>query len=222
MKTFIHELYIMDSDINVSDTPNGRHYCTPDGKKFPSVTTVIGWEKREFFAQWRRDNPEEARRVLRRGTRVHAIVEGYIRNENPNRALFESRGTDEAELFTNMQKDIDRIDNIRAIEVPLWSSIVGMAGRTDCIAEFDGSLSVVDFKTSTNPKSEDSISDYFMQGAAYSLMWQDRTKQPIKDITIIMGVENTGECQVFTAKTKDWVEPLFVAVKKWRSRFQTT
>mgnify|MGYP006275204039 FL=1 len=109
------------------------------------------------------------------------------------------------------------IDNIRAIEVPLWSKKVGLAGRTDCIAEYNGKLSVVDFKTSNNPKSEDAISDYFTQSTAYALMWQDMTGERVDNITIIMGVSSTGECQVFEANTRDWVESLADAIASWKS-----
>jgi genome maintenance exonuclease 1 len=111
---------------------------------------------------------------------------------------------------------VDCIDNIRAIEVPLWSKRVGLAGRTDCIGEYNGELSVIDFKTSNNPKSEDAICDYFTQSAAYALMWQDLTGQRVDNITIIMGVSSTGECQVFQAKTLDWVESLVQAIHLWK------
>lgn len=117
---------------------------------------------------------------------------------------------------------MDCIDNIRAVEVPLWSKKIGLAGRTDCIAEYNGNLSVVDFKTSKNPKSEDAIGDYFTQGAAYALMWQDLTGQRVDNITIIMGVASTGECQVFEAHTRDWVEPLVDAIALWKSEQVST
>jgi genome maintenance exonuclease 1 len=210
----------ISGDITAAEANGSRQYTTPDGV-FPSVTTVTGWAKRKFFAKWRRENPEESKRILSRGTRVHALIEDYLQNRF-EASLQEAAGTEELDMFHTMQPYLDCIDNIRAVEVPLWSKKIGLAGRTDCIAEYNGNLSVVDFKTSKNPKSEDAIGDYFTQGAAYALMWQDLTGQRVDNITIIMGVASTGECQVFEAHTRDWVEPLVDAIALWKSEQVST
>ena len=215
MKSFRHAFVNISGDITAAEANGSRQYTTPDGV-FPSVTTVTGWAKRKFFAKWRRENPEESKRILSRGTRVHALIEDYLQNRF-EASLQEAAGTEELDMFHTMQPYLDCIDNIRAVEVPLWSKKVGLAGRTDCIAEYNGNLSVIDFKTSKNPKSEDAIGDYFTQGAAYALMWQDLTGQRVDNITIIMGVASTGECQVFEAHTRDWVEPLVDAIALWKS-----
>lgn len=214
MKTFHHELVTLDENVNSVDTNNGRRYQTPDGV-FPSVTTVTGWKKRAFFAKWRRDNPEESKRVLSRGTKLHSIIEAYLKNDHGS-VLLTNAGTCESDLFFEMQESIDRIGTIQAIEVPLWSKRVGLAGRTDCIGEFDGTPSVIDFKSSTYPKSEDAIQDYFMQATAYSLMWQDRTGVELRNIAILIGVEDGG-CQVFTADPREYIADLADAIKFYRS-----
>ena len=221
MKTFCHEFVSLNENIESVETPEGRRYRTPDGI-FPSVTTVTGWKKRAFFAKWRRDNPEESKRVLSRGTKLHSLIETYLRNDLTPAVLAESagavtspNGVGEVELFSSMQEDIDRIGKIFAIEVPLWSQKVGLAGRTDCIAEFDGVPSVVDFKSSNYPKSEDAIHDYFMQATAYALMWQDRTGRALQNIAILIGVEEGGS-QVFTADPRDYVEDLVDAIRQYR------
>jgi len=214
MKTFHHELVTLDENVNSVDTNNGRRYQTPDGV-FPSVTTVTGWKKRAFFAKWRRDNPEESKRVLSRGTKLHSIIEAYLKNDHGS-VLLTNAGTCESDLFFEMQESIDRIGTIQAIEVPLWSKRVGLAGRTDCIGEFDGTPSVIDFKSSTYPKSEDAIQDYFMQATAYSLMWQDRTGVELRNIAILIGVEDGG-CQVFTADPREYIADLAEAIKFYRS-----
>ena len=214
MKTFDHAFVELNEQIESVETPNGRRYRTPDGI-FPSVTTVTGWKKRAFFAKWRRDNPEESKRVLSRGTKLHSLIETYLRNSLTPTALLEATGTNEADLFVSMQEDINRIGKIFAIEVPLWSKKVGLAGRTDCIGEFDGVPSVIDFKSSNYPKSEDAIQDYFMQATAYSLMWQDLTGQELRNIAILIGVEDGGS-QVFTADPRDYVEDLVDAIRTYR------
>ena len=207
----------LSESITAETAVDGRKYSTPDGV-FPSVTTVTGWKKRAFFAKWRRDNPEESQRVLRRGTNLHSIIESYIRNEMSEEQYRKScrQATPEWDMFCSMQQYIDCIDPVRAIEVPLWSTRVGLAGRVDCIGEYNGNLSVIDFKSSNNPKSQSDISDYFMQATAYSLMWQDRTGEAIPRITIIMGVESTGECRVFESETRDWIPPLVDAIRVYR------
>lgn len=216
MKRFDHAFVTLDGEIQSVETPEGRRYTTPEGR-FPSVTTVTGWKKRAFFAKWRRDNPDESRRVLARGTRLHSIIESYIRNDLTTTALAESAGNSEVDMFIAMQEDIDRIGKVFAIEVPLWSAKVGLAGRTDCIGEFDGIPSVIDFKSSNNPKSESAIQDYFMQATAYSLMWEDRTGIRLPQIAIIIGVESEGMAQVFTANPRDHVEALVEAIRHYRS-----
>jgi genome maintenance exonuclease 1 len=133
MKTFRHAFVDITGDINATEENGSRRYTTPDGV-FPSVTTVTGWSKRAFFAKWRRDNPDESRRILARGTRVHAIIEDYLQNRFES-TLKEAAGTEELDMFHTMQPYLDCIDNIRAVEVPLWSKKIGLAGRTDCIAE---------------------------------------------------------------------------------------
>lgn len=215
MKTFHHAFVNISGDISVVESAAGRRYTTPDGV-FPSVTTVTGWKKRKFFAKWRRENADESRKILDRGTRVHALAEDYLQNRFAESEQA-AKGTEELDMFTVMQPYMDCIDNIRAIEVPLWSKKVGLAGRTDCIAEYNGVLSVVDFKTSKNPKSEDSVADYFTQGAAYALMWQDKNGQKVDNIVLIITVASTGECQVFEARTHDWVESLADAISFYRS-----
>jgi hypothetical protein len=214
MKTFDHAFVELNDQIESVDTPSGRRYKTPDGI-FPSVTTVTGWKKRAFFAKWRRDNPEESKRVLSRGTKLHTLIETYLRNSLTPTTLSEAEGTSEADLFLSMQEDIDRIGKIFAIEVPLWSKKVGLAGRTDCIGEFDGVPSVIDFKSSNYPKSEDAIQDYFMQATAYSLMWQDLTGQELRNIAILIGVEDGGS-QVFTADPREYIADLVDAIRTYR------
>ena len=130
--------------------------------------------------------------------------------------LKEQAGVCHTDLFLQMQSDIDRIGKILSIEAPLWSKQIGLAGRTDCIGEYDGKLSVIDFKSASKPKSEDGILEYFTQATAYALMWQARTGQPVPNISIIIGVE-TGECQVFQTNPREHVADLVEAIAIWRA-----
>ena len=201
------------SNVNVSlervEENGQRFYKTPDGI-FPSVTTVTGWEKKNFFSKWRRDNPEEAIRVCSRGNKLHSIIENYLNN---NEGLNEN--SNEVDLFRSMKPHIDKINNIRALESPLYSKILGLAGRVDCIAEYNKELCVIDFKGSTRIKNKDDIENYFLQAAAYALMWQERTGEKCKKICIIIGTEK-GITQVFVENTIDYVKKLQKVITTYR------
>jgi hypothetical protein len=190
-------------------------YQTPDGR-FPSVTTVVGWKKNQFFAQWRKNNPKEAIRTRNRGTKLHSLIENYIKNDPEYRNNQDPYTLD---LFNQFQNNINKIDNIRAIEGFLWSKPLRIAGRVDCIAEYDGVLSVIDFKGSTKPKRKDDIHNYFLQATAYACMWEERTGEKIPQITILITCDD-GTVQVFTEHTKDYKKDLAIAIKEWRDEYE--
>ena len=114
-----------------------------------------------------------------------------------------------------MKDTLDNIDNIQALETALWSDTMCLAGRVDCIAEYNGVLSVIDFKGSTRQKEEKDILNYYLQGAAYAIMWQERTKVPINEFNVIVASENGVPCEVFTGKTFKYVPKLYQAIKKY-------
>ena len=152
-KQFKHNINEAADSLTEIQKSGKRFYSTPDGE-FPSVTTVVGYGKQNFFAEWRRKNPEESRRVLARGTKFHSIIESYIKNEDID---MENMFPNFKALFNLLKPALDNIDNIAAIETPLWSKILGLAGRTDCIAEYNGKLSIIDFKASTKEKRKQII-----------------------------------------------------------------
>ena len=202
-KTFNHVSLPQNiQELNATTEGNGRFYQTPDKQKYPSVTTVCGFEKAHFFAQWRKDNPEEARRTSERGNILHEALERYVNNE-PVGELEKN----EAMLFANMKRNVDRIDNVRAQEVALWSDTLRLAGRVDCVAEFDGKLSIIDFKGSTKRKSPSKISNYFCQATAYAIMWHEMMGEAIEQVVILISCED-GASQVFVKDPKDYVPEL--------------
>ena len=180
-----------------------RFYQTPDGL-FPSVTTVTGHEKKKFFAEWRKNNPMESERVCSRGNTLHSVVEKYLLNEKININEYDDNIRD---LFLTLKPELDKINNIRCLEFPLWSKTLELAGRVDCIAEYNKELSVIDFKGSTKTKFKKDIENYFTQATAYALMWQERTGERIKNIKILMATED-GVCQIFEEKSIDYVRSL--------------
>jgi len=208
MKTFLRNPIIIEELQATTGTDGNRVYHTPDGKLYPSVTTVLSAHTKKGILEWReRVGEEEANRVSRkaafRGTRFHTLAEKYLQNE--------LTGGDfslmDYEMFKVAQPVLDRIDNIRAQESTLWSHHLRLAGRVDCIAEFDGKLSVIDFKTARREKDEEHIQHYYMQAAAYAIMFEERTKIPINRLVIAIVVED-GFMQVFQGKRDKYVNSL--------------
>lgn len=201
MRNFInHDFVKLERDT----APDGtRIYKTPSGKAYPSVTTVTGLHNAKGIAAWRRRvGEEEANRVSSRasarGTRIHGYCEDYLKGN-----IFEADMFD-LEMFNSIKFWLDDIDNIHALEDPLYSDFLQVAGTVDCIADFQGKLSVIDFKTASKPKDRDDIYNYFMQTAAYAVAFEERTGIPIGRLVIIMAVEN-DDPRLFIEKRDNWI-----------------
>lgn len=209
---FNHNLYDIPKDcMEMKEFGEYRLYSTPDGL-FPSVTSVVGWEKQKKFAEWRKKNAKESQRVCDRGTLLHSKIESYVLNEEVNME-------EDDELFRLIKKEVDHLSDIRAVEQPLWGKITGLAGRVDCIASYKGEPSIIDFKASTMPKKKVDIENYFCQATAYSLLWQERTGESIPNIVILIANEQ-GFCQVFKEKVINFVEPLRKAIDTYKQEVQ--
>ena len=201
MKTFIHH----DFGELIRDTrPDGtRTYKTPSGFSYPSVTTITGQATAEGIAKWRsRVGNEEANRVSARasarGTRVHQLCEDYLRLGEATPDIFDQ------EMFGSIRPLLDKIDNIHCLETPLWSDHLQTAGTVDCIAEFEGKLSVIDFKTASRAKDRNDIHNYFEQTAAYAVMFEERTGIPIGRLVILMVIDDDAP-RVFIEKRDSWI-----------------
>lgn len=200
------------SDLQSATIDGKRFYTLLDGTKVPSITTVLSAMKKDAIMEWRRRVGEEtankiSRQATGRGTNVHTLCERYLNNEKLGDIM-----PDAKEMFLSIKPLLNRIDNIHYQEQALWSKQLKVAGRVDCIAEFDGKLSVIDFKTSRKPKTRDKILDYFWQTTAYALMYEELVGEPIDQLVIIMAVENE-EPLLFVEKTEDHIEGLVKAIK---------
>jgi genome maintenance exonuclease 1 len=206
--------------IGVMNTPNGRFYISPSGVRLPSVTTILGYSNSGWVDKWReRVGFAKADKISRdaaaRGTMLHAIAEDYLNNENPNINGFMPYMKS---MFLEIRKEINRIDNIRYLETTLYSESLRTAGTTDCIAEFDGELSIIDFKTSSSLKSIDRIETYFEQETAYSLMLEEMTGLVVPKIVTLIVNDNqyeTQNVQVFVNDRKDYIDSLKEKIEKY-------
>jgi genome maintenance exonuclease 1 len=201
MKTFIH--HDIPKLLRSTSSDGTRVYETPSGAAYPSVTTVTGLYSAKGIAEWRKRVGEaEANRISgkasARGTRIHQYCEDYLRGN-----VFEADMFD-LEMFNSIKPLLDQVDNIHCLETPLWSDFLQVAGTVDCIAEFQGKLSVIDFKTSSKPKDRDDIHNYFMQTAAYAVAFEERTGIPIGRLIIIMAVDN-DDPRWFIEKRDNWI-----------------
>jgi hypothetical protein len=205
------------ADLKSQTFPDGkRYYTTPEGVKLPSVTTVIGAKGKQSIIEWRqRVGEEEANRVSKkassRGTNVHTLCERYLNNKPLGMIM-----PDALEMFSPMKPYLDRINNIHYQECALWSLKLGMAGRVDCIAEFDGVLSVIDFKTSKRIKKKEDIDSYFAQCVAYACMYEEMIGRGIDQIVIIMAVEDS-EPLLFIERTEDHINTLLDYIKFYKN-----
>ena len=120
--------------------------------------------------------------------------------------------------LANVQPIIDdRIGRIYGLEVPLYSRHLGLAGRCDCIAEFDTVIPTVDWKTSKYPKDKSKITNYFCQMAAYAIMWEERTGIPITNLAVIMDVDGQ-EPLVFKEHRDNWTKMLLDTIQEYKRR----
>ena len=178
-----------------------RFYPIPGADKYyPSVTSITSFKNAAFFAGWRKKiGEEEANRITnratQRGTAFHSITEDYVKGEL-NLDSYLANNPLSVRMFQSAKSTLDRIDNIYCLETFLYSHYLGLAGRVDCIGEFDGELAVIDFKTSTKEKQENYIEHYFVQETAYAAMFLERSGIEVKKIVTLIATEE-GSVQVF-------------------------
>jgi genome maintenance exonuclease 1 len=208
MKVFNHVCRPTLTELKqVTSESGSRVYLTPSGIKYPSITTILqNYKKKELMAWRKRVGDVEANRISssasRRGTKLHSLVETYF----DNKPLPEMLPT-QFELFSSIKHHLDDIDNIHIQEQRLFSNHLRLAGTVDCIAEHKGRLSVIDFKSSTRTKNKKDIENYFMQCAAYAIMYEEQTKIPVDKIVLIIAVEG-DDPQLFVEKRNNYVSNL--------------
>ena len=212
VKTFTHQPVDELPKLLKENIDGKRYYISPTGEKYPSITTVLSKNNNEGIIAWRKKVGEAkanhiASEAARRGTAVHKLIEDYLNNEE----LSDTSGVLPLALFTVMKEELDKIDNIQIQEGSMYSDKYKVAGQVDCIAEYDGKLCVIDFKTSTREKKEEWVENYFIQGTAYAEMYEERYGKSIDDILILVVTEQ-GLNQVFHKKKQDYIPKLIEAI----------
>lgn len=209
-KKFKHN-FVPFTELTTQNINGQRYYVLPDGvTKLKSVTTIIG-EKSDKTAliEWKkRVGEEEAKKIStqagKRGTAIHKIAERYLLNEDN---IYKDQMPINIESFGPIKSVLDEhVDNIIGIELPLYNRTLGCAGRTDLVAEYDGTLSIIDFKTSRKLKKEEWIQNYFIQATIYAMMFEWIYKIAVPQIVIIITVDNEKTPQTFVMERSKYVE----------------
>ena len=221
MKTFnhIHPDHVL-IELKREEYNGKRYYISPNGKKLPSVTTFLSHFKGDSIQKWRKKVGEDeankiSARASRRGTKFHSIMESYLSNQERDSFLNKDVMPDMKQAFNQFVPILDRIDNVHYLETMLYSETLGLAGQVDCIAEFDGVPSVIDFKTSLKLKKEEWILNYFEQCTCYSLMYEEMTGIQCKQIVVLISVDHE-QPQVFVKNRKDYIPELARKIVQFR------
>jgi genome maintenance exonuclease 1 len=203
----------LDFEMEAVTLESGRTYKTPQGNVYKSITTALSKYNKDVIQEWRKAvGEEEANRVsglaARRGSAVHLAFEDYIANKL-NDMKIRMMMPNIKELFMQLKPEIDEhVGVVYSIEQALYSDTLKIAGRSDLIAEWDGEIAVIDYKTSTREKLEDNIQNYFMQGTAYALMFEYLVGTPIDKIVIAIAVEQSKKPQIFVRYKNNYINPL--------------
>ena len=220
MKKFKHQKINLP-EIKAKTTDGVRLYETPDGNFYPSITTVLSTRNKEGLFKWRERVGEDvanyvARTAAVRGTHVHHMCEDYLNNdfdEEKHKKKFLPYT-----LFTQLRDSVlQKIDNIYAQECGLYSDKYKVAGRVDCIAEYDGIPSIIDFKTSTSERKDSYNENYYIQASAYAEMFEERTKIAINQVVILVITED-GVVQEFVKDKKNYLPLLTETISDWKEK----
>jgi genome maintenance exonuclease 1 len=200
-----------------------RHYIA-EGVQLqlavPSVTTILSFQDKDWKANWiARVGQEEADRVSHhastQGTLVHEAIEAYVRNEPLPKMMPHVHS-----MFKRLQQQADvYIDNIHMVEGQMLSKHLRCAGTVDMIAEYNGVLSVIDWKTSKMPKKREWVENYFMQEAAYAVMYEENGGPPVGQLVTIITCAD-GTAQTFVEKRDDWIDGFIAARDAFEKDFR--
>ncbi len=223
-KEFNHLDVIDDLAVPERQTVDGRRiYVTPNGDSYPSITSILGSQPKPGIDQWKEKvGHKEAARIMKEsselGTKVHSLCEDYLYNDK-----LQCDDKEAISVFNRLRFMLGNIDNIQCIEAPLHSDILRVAGTADCIAEYNGILSVIDFKTSRKSKREDWIEDYFIQAFFYSAAFFEMTGALPEQIVILIAVRDSFEVQVFKKPLREmdkYIDKLIKIMKQYPSVLQ--
>ena len=219
---FIHN-EVSVPELSTKNLNRKRFYQTPDGKLYPSITTVLQKRKMAGLMEWRKNVGDDvanynARTAAHRGTKVHHMCEDFLNNnfdEETHKKNFLPYV-----LFGQMKPVLmQKVNNILAQECGLYTDKYRVAGRVDCIAEYNGVKSIIDFKTSRKERNDDWNESYYIQASAYAEMFEERTGIEINQIVILVVTED-GVVQEFVKDKGEYIPMLVEAIDDFTSDWE--
>ena len=225
MKLFDHVAGLTPIEMSTTMINGRRYYLTPTGNKYKSVTTVISNnpEKKAGIQRWRnRVGAEEANKIsaysTRRGNKYHKLVENFINNEHDTELYKED--TLVWDMFNASLEVLNNINNVYFQEAALYSDVLGLAGRVDCIAEYNGKLSIIDFKTSKKYKKKEYLYDYYVQEVAYACMLLEQYNLKIEQLVTIVAVESGMPQVEIVPPKKEYLIRLEEYIKEYEQTYE--
>ena len=221
---FIHLTDCDDVEMGTREVIDGKRvYVTPRGNVYPSITSILALQPKPGLDKWKEKvGHAESAKIMKEsselGTKVHSLCESYLYNEK-----LKCDDMEAIDVFNRLRFVLGNINNIYCLEAPLHSDILRVAGTVDCIAEYNGVLSVIDFKTSRKPKKEEWIEDYFIQAFFYSAAFFEMTGAIPEHIVILVAIRNEFDIQVFKKPLKEmdkYIDKLLKIMKQYPSVLQ--
>jgi genome maintenance exonuclease 1 len=203
----------------INTVSNGRFYRTPEGNIYPSVTSVLGSVKDDSLEEWRKavgevEANKVSQRATARGNRIHKYAENYLLNrELEYKSIFDKA------MFQPLIPQLNRISELQGVELGLYSDFLEVAGTTDIVGRFGKKKSIIDLKTANRFKYKSEIEGYFIQTAVYAVCWEERTKEPITQLVVLIAVES-DEPQVFIEHRDNWIDSFISIRKNYESVFR--
>ena len=197
---------------------DGVRFYEIDGKSYPSVTSVLSLLKADSLKDWRTKVGDsvanwEMGRAARRGKAMHTLVEQYLQNQTPS-----IRDVLPLGLFKLIKPYVDKIDNVRMLETIMYSKKLTLAGQVDCVADYNGKLSVIDFKSANKERLEGWIENYFLQTTAYSMMYEELYGEKIEQLVVLLACED-GVAQCFIKSRADYEKKLLESIDNFYTHF---
>ena len=213
------ELELVNEDYSLKQITGetGRVYVDGEGNEYPSITTVLSILNKKAIMEWRaRVGEEEANRIssqaAARGSKVHDMIEDYVLGKEVS-----SENLIAMQNFKEIKPIIDKsLSKVYATEKRMYSKHLGVAGTVDCVGVWNNRRAIIDWKTSAKFKKKEWVSNYFMQACAYSIMWEERTGQPITQL--IVAIAGDQGPQIFEEHRDNWVDRLISCIDDYNHR----
>ncbi len=199
---------------------DGHYYQTPSGAIYPSITTILQktqpLEKQQSLQNWREQEiasdyiTQEAAII---GSETHKLIENYLNGEE----IFEKFRLLSEAHFNNLLPFVNKINHIHGIELRLYSDKMKLAGTSDCIAKYNGILSVIDYKTKRSTQREEWLTDHFIQATSYVVMFKELTGIKVEEIVILVSSEKNTRME-FIKNPDDYLDLLEQRIDQYCSK----